>query len=70
MQNRILNKIILNKTNKDQLLIECMNAILHITFNAKDRRGNELFLFCKESNFQKVSKNKGKLITSSAPLSI
>lgn len=47
-----------------------MNAILDITINAKDRRGNELFLFCKESNLQKVSKNKGKLITSSAPFSI
>lgn len=70
MQNRILNKIILNKTNYDQLQIECMNAILHITINAKDRRGNELFLFCKESNLQKVSTNKGKLITSSASLSI
>lgn len=47
-----------------------MNAILHITINAKDRRGNELFLFCKKSNLQKVSTNKGMLITSSALLSI
>lgn len=61
MQNRILNKIILNKTNYDQLQIECMNTILHITFNAKDRRGNELFLFCKERNLQKVPQIKESL---------